>query len=288
MVSESDNPADYLQGDSRLQQLYPDRNPVDLAGLYLSQDLRTCLPEDPARCYVYSNFLASLDGRIAVSDPETGESGVPKATANQRDWRLLLELAAPADVLIMSGHYLADLSRDTAQALPPYSGQVSNDLVAFRKRLGLRSKPVIVFLSRTLDMPEAGLARLDGREMLVVTTEKARAQDMRRFQARGVEVVTLGEDRVDGSSLVAFLAQRGLRLVYSIAGPQVMHTLLAANVLQRIYLTTALRFLAGTDYATVSQGPLFNPPVDFRLQALYLDSQGPDGVEQLLQVYDRV
>ncbi|WP_260294003.1 dihydrofolate reductase family protein [Sedimenticola hydrogenitrophicus] len=289
MVSgDDDQSGSDSQGDPGLQQLYPDRNSAKLAGLYLSQDLRTCLPDDPARCYVYSNFLSSLDGRIAVTDPETGESGVPEATANQRDWRLLLELAAPADALIMNGRYLRDLSEGRAQSLPPYSGQIPNELVTFRERLGLPGKPVIVFLSRSLDIPTAALERLEEREIIIATTEKAHRRDIRQLEARDVDVVSLGQGGVDGGRLMTFLAKRELRLVYSIAGPEIMHVLLAADVLQRLYLTTALRILAGNHYATIVHGPGFRTPVDFRLSALYLDSQGPDGVEQLLQVYDRM
>ena len=276
------------QDEAGLQRLYPQRRHVNLTGLYLGEDLRSLIPKDNSQCYVYTNFLTSLDGRIAVTDPDSGQSGVPGQTANHRDWRLLLELAAPADALIMSGRYLRELSTGKAQSLPPYSGDVSGDLLEFRKQLGLPGKPVIVFLSRALDIPEGGLDKLKDREILIVTTEAAPKESIDRIQARGIEVISSGESTVDGRAMIASLARRGLRLIYSIAGPEVMHLLLAAGVLQRIYLTTVLRVLAGTEYATLIRGPELCPPGDFNLTALYLDSHGPDGVEQLLQVYDRV
>ncbi len=50
-----------------LLALYPEPERTALEGLYLSHDLRRCRRGgDP---FVYSNFIASLDGRIAVADP---------------------------------------------------------------------------------------------------------------------------------------------------------------------------------------------------------------------------
>ena len=83
------------------------------------------------------------------------------------------------------------------------------------------------------------------------------------------------------------LAKRDLKLIYSIAGPAVLHMLLAARVLRRRYLTTVLRVIGGEDYATMTHGARLKPPYDFRLAALYLDpAGGPGETEQLLQVFE--
>jgi hypothetical protein len=103
-------PTTDASGSSRsLLALYPEPERTALEGIYLSHDLRRCRRGvDP---FVYSNFIASLDGRIAVADPQGGEPEIPSATANPRDWRLLLELAAPADALIVSGRYVRKVGR---------------------------------------------------------------------------------------------------------------------------------------------------------------------------------
>ena len=85
--------------------------------------------------------------------------------------------------------------------------------------------------------------------------------------------------------MIAALAERDLRLLYSLAGPSVLHTLLAARVLRRLNMTTVLPVLGGEDYATIARGPHLDPAYDFRLAVLYLDPDGPDGVQQLLQVF---
>jgi len=93
---------------------------VALEGLYLQHALH--LPSASQQGpLVYSNFITSLDGRIAVEHPVTGQFGVPDTIANRRDWRLYQELAAQADILVTSARYLRDLSQGWAQDTLPLS-----------------------------------------------------------------------------------------------------------------------------------------------------------------------
>ena len=274
-----------MNDSGHLLELYPHTGTKPLSGLYLGQDLRSIL----ATCrdsLVYTNFVTSLDGRIALVDQQSGQSEVPEETANPRDWRLLLELAAPADAILMSGRYLRDLAAGHAQSLPPFSDKLPEDILDYRQRLGLSDKPALVFITRSLALPEQALEQLADRKILIATS--AKVPDKRAlFASKGIEVLEFDSQTVDGGELIAGLSQTGYRLIYSIAGPEVMHTLLAAGVLWRIYLTTVTRVLGGEEYATLARGPKLEPVRDFELSALYLDRYGPDGVEQLLQVYTR-
>ena len=268
-----------------LEVLYPAAGETGLEGLYLCEGLRSLVPVDGS--YLYTNFVTSLDGRIAIEQSDTGKLSVPGSTANARDWRLLLELAAPADALIVSGRYLRQLAAGEAQAWPPFSGEAPADLVAFRERQGLVRQPALVVVTRSLDVPVAALERLSDRRLIIATVTGADAQTAAILEGAGAEVLRLGDGDVDGARLVEALGERGLRLVYSIAGPAVLHMLISSRVLRRIYLTTVMRVLAGNSFATLARGALLEQPCDFRLAALYLDRHGPDGVEQLFQVYDR-
>jgi riboflavin biosynthesis pyrimidine reductase len=142
-------------------------------------------------------------------------------------------------------------------------------------------------VTRSLEVPLEALVRLADRRVILATSTDTPGPAAEDLRAAGVEVLRLGQETVDGGLLAEALAERGIGLVYSIAGPTVLHMLLRARMLQRIYLTTVLRILAGDAYATLASGELLDPPYDFRLAALYLDPHGPDGIEQLLQVYDR-
>jgi hypothetical protein len=106
-----------------LQALYPEPHHHALEGLYLSSELRRCVSSDSV--YIYSNFITSLDGRVAVANKTSGELSVPQDTANPRDWRLLLELAAPADAIIVSGRYVRQLDEGKAQSSPPFDFELA-------------------------------------------------------------------------------------------------------------------------------------------------------------------
>ncbi len=276
--------ADKSDTSRALCQLYPEPDEAQLEGLYLSNDLRRRIRDD--RTFVYSNFVTSLDGRIAVTDPATGKVDIPDATANPRDWRLLLELAAPADAVVVSGRYMRQLESGDAQADPPLEGDVPAELLVFRKNLALTAQPALVVVSNSLNLPDDLTTHLRVRPVYVATRRGADPVAVRKLTDAGVTVLQVGDDAVDGGELVGALKQHGLRLIYSIAGPHVMHTLLSAGVLDRLYLTTVLRVLSGRDYATFAKGAVLQPAADFSLSALYLDPEGPDGVQQMLQVFD--
>src|SRR5699024_875342 len=78
--------------EEHVLRLFPGpAGPAPLHGLYLDERLRP--PGMPGRPFVYASFIASLDGRISLPDPDTDIHKPPPAITNPRDWRLLQELA---------------------------------------------------------------------------------------------------------------------------------------------------------------------------------------------------
>jgi riboflavin biosynthesis pyrimidine reductase len=84
------------------------------------------------------------------------------------------------------------------------------------------------------------------------------------------------------------MTERGYRTVYSSAGPKVLHLLLAARVLDRLYLTHANRLLGGENYASIVEGTLLEPAAGFEIDRIYLDPAALDGLGQLFVSYNRV
>ena len=279
------NPSSNDSMQEGLHNLYPSGDKHDLKGLYLCSDLRQHIAD--GNSFVYSNFITSLDGRIAITPTVCDDLEIPRETANPRDWRLFLELAAPADALIVSGRYVRQLAEGSAQAAPPFESDTPEDLRDFRAQNHLPIKPALVILSNSLDLPVDMLAEYEDRRIIVATSDRASADSIKGLENEGIVVKRLGNSSVDGKLLIEALMQEGLKLIFSMAGPLVMHTLLAANVLDRLYMTTVLRILSGAEFATIARGDLLDPAYDFTLSALYLDTHGPDDVEQLLQVYDK-
>jgi riboflavin biosynthesis pyrimidine reductase len=236
---------------------------------------------------VYANFIASLDGRIAIPDPEKPGLAVPEAIANPRDWRLFQELAAQADIMITSGRYLREHAAGRAQEiLRTFDDPEFSDLKAWRITNGLRPQPDLAVISADLDFKIPDGLTADGRKVVVITGANADPRRVRALEAQVDRVMTAGEDWVDGRRLAKALHRLGYALIYSTAGPKVLHTLLSAGALNRLYLTHAHRMLGGQEFASVVDGPLLTPPADFDLKALYFDPHALEGHGQLLTVYE--
>jgi riboflavin biosynthesis pyrimidine reductase len=257
-----------------------------LAGLYLGQIPR---PGDGAvNPFVYSNFITSLDGRIAIAKEGRSTSQVPIPITNPRDWRLYQELAGQADILITSARYFRQSEIEEAQDRLPVSGHPDYvDIREWRSRHGLASQPDIAILSRSLAISVESLKPYQNRRIIVFTGRLAEAEHVIRLREQGVQVITAGEDRtVDGAALITLLAGMGYASIYAIAGPEVLHTLLQARVLNRLYLTTTHQLLAGEHFDTLTRGAGFDPALGMQLVSLYLDRYAPSGASQWFSVFE--
>ena len=269
---------------AELIRLYPDPGAtMPLHGLYLHSDLREFAVAGPL---VYTNFITSIDGRIALTKAN-GRHQVPRAIANSRDWRLFQELAALADILITSGHHIRDIAQGKSQAGLPVSLEPAyQDLLAFRRERGLSPQPAIAIVSASLDISLPSLPSPTQRDVLIITGARSDAQRQRALSEAGYRVIRVGDgERVDGAEVVAALAELNYQVMYSIGGPQLCHTLLASGQLHRLYVTSAHRLLGGTAFDTLVWGPAFATLPNLELRSLYLDPTGLDGASQSFAQY---
>jgi riboflavin biosynthesis pyrimidine reductase len=94
--------------------------------------------------------------------------------------------------------------------------------------------------------------------------------------------------RVDGPWLVAALSAEGFRTIDMVAGSELLNTLIAGKVLDRLYLTHACRVLGGVSFHTLLKGRTLEPPASFELKSLYYDAPRGGAMAQLFAVYDYV
>jgi len=254
-----------------LRRLLPEPGEQPLLGTYLQLDLhRQAAAGD---LLLYTNFIASLDGRISLPD-ESGNFAVPAAIANGRDWRLYQELAAQSEAMVVSGRYFRQLAAGKAQALLPVGVEPEYaDLAAWRRAQGLLPQPDAVVVSRSLDLPLSALQHFSDRRILIVTVATAPAERMNGLRAAGYELLLLGEQRVDGAQLRAELVRRQFRSVYLIAGSELHATMIAAKAVDRLFLTTRLTLLGGIDFHTLLSGAL-PAPTQMQLLSLCFDASG--------------
>jgi len=270
-------------------ELYPNsghRHP--LRNLYLGH--QGGIPDVDTEPFIYSNFISSLDGRIAVPGPGRHTHQVPPAIANARDWRLFQELAAQADLLITSARYFRQAADAETQAeLPVGLSDAFEDLRAWRLERGLTPQPDVAIFTASLDIPPKTLETYRDRRIFIVTGRKADSARLDRLTRHThVEAITCGDgDRVDAHSLRAQLGQRGYRRIYAIAGPAVFHTLVNGGALDRLYHTTAHCLLGGTEFDTFVWGEEFPTAAALPLRSMYLDTVSPPGCGQTLAIYGR-
>lgn len=256
-----------------------------LAGLYLGE----IDAARPAGTFVYTNFIASLDGRISQPQPPHGRRAVPPALANPRDWRLYAELAAQADVLLTTGAHLRAVAAGRHGHLLTLADPAHADILTWRRERNRPAQLPCAAVSSTLDIPADALRARHPGPLLVITGDAAPTGREQALRRAGIEVVRAGaESRVGGGAIVRALAQRGWRRIYCIGGPRLLHALLVDDVVDRVYLTLAQVMLGGERYDTLTRGARLQPPPGFDLRALYLDPHAPAAAGQLFACFDRV
>jgi len=274
--------------ENTVQQLYPPPvRELNLESLYLSHEIRE-FAESTGDLFVYANFVTSLDGRIAIAGPGDPGITIPKNVANPRDWRLFQELAAQADLVISSGRYLRDWAAGKAQEILQVDDPRFADLRLWRQQRGLHPHPDIAILSQHLEFPLPEVLTAEDRRVIVFTAGEPDPQRVKEIEARAGRVFIVGDGVVDGRRMIEQLQSMGYRTVYSAAGPKILHTLLAANVLDRLYLTITNRLLGGLNFATIVDGPLITPSPSMEIGTIYLDSHPRDSLSQLFISYNRI
>lgn len=262
---------------------------VPLRGLYLHQPFGPSARR--SKPFVYANFIASLDGRISLPDPDTKKHNVPRAIANERDWRLFQELAAGADALVTTGRYVRALSHEVSGRSFPVSHKPEcQDLLRWRRERGLAPQPAVVIVTASLELPSLSGLVASGRTVFVATGNAADPDKIARVEAQGVHVLRAGAGtRVEGGRLIEALARAAQSSIAMIGGGEVLDALLVDDALDRLYLTIACRMLGGLSFDTMLTGPVLARAARFKLTALHYDAEGAEGsaVEQLFAILER-
>lgn len=235
----------------RLQPL--PHNEIKLHGLYLNHQLHQI--GSTSEPFVYANFLSSIDGRIAVTDPATGLSSTPRCLTSIEDFRLFQELQAQADCMITHGGYMRSLaSGRLGNILQVGLRKNAHDLASWRLYHGLTPQPDLVIASSSLDFTIPASLANHQQKVIIATDTNADPKRIQYWQQRGYEVMIAGNKMVDGGQLTKLLAHLGYQTLYLIAGPQMLATMIHNQKLQRLYLTVNHQLLGGETFHTLIPG----------------------------------
>lgn len=207
-----------------MRRLLPTGLPVDLADAYAGLD--------PPDHWVAIGMVGSLDGAVAVE----GTSGGLGSDGDRAAFRALRALADV--VLVGLGTARAEGYRPTWQARH----------VAARAARGQGPLPRLALVTGSGRVPPDLRALGDpARPPLVVTTAHGAAEAGPRVGDRAEVVVVEGtaEGRVDPVAVVAALRDRSLGRVVVEGGPTLNHAMLAAGVVDELWVTIAPTLVGG-------------------------------------------
>lgn len=190
---------------------------------------------------VYANFVASVDGIVAV--PEKPRSSALISGGDPADRFLVALLRASADaVVIGAGTFRAHGGPWTAQnAYPAAAGHFAE----LRRRTGMDPVPTLVVVS--------GSGRLEGPESklrgAVVATSGHTAESRNVLASGAAEIWPVGEaDTLDPASVVAALSERGYGRILTEGGPTLMGQLLRAGAVDELFLTISPVMAGGGEH----------------------------------------
>lgn len=186
------------------------------------------------RATVYANFVASIDGIVAVPGPV--ESGRLLSGGEEADRFVMGLLRGLADAVVVGAGTFRRADGDLwyPEAICPEDGA---HLVSLRRQLGLREHPVFVVVSGSgvIDPTQAAL-----RDSLVMTTPQGEAR-LRGLLPKGSTVVVMGQAPLAAQSILEFLRRAGLSRILVEGGPTLLGHFLAANLVDELFLTTTPR-----------------------------------------------
>lgn len=175
----------------------------------------------PERPYLYTNFAVTVDGRAAIG-------GGSSAIGSDTDTALFMELRTVADaIMVGAGTLRAERYRRLIRR-PERRER--------REAAGLAADPLAIVVSNRLDVPwDAELFTCGEGSVLVLTASADEAPET----ATPVEVARFPEGVDLGSALGRLRREAGIRSVLCEGGPTLHGDLLAADLVDELFVTRA-------------------------------------------------
>lgn len=210
-------------------------------------------PEPPPdRPYTVLNFVSTLDGRTTLGD--TGARFIGSAV----DHRVMQRLRTVADGLL---HGAGTVRLDN---FPP---RVPPGLIHERLARGLTEQPLGAVVTRSGNL-SPDLKYFSLRPPVVFTTTARQAAVAEKLGAKAT-VYGVGDGSVDLAAVLKILRTRcEIRVLLCEGGPKLTHGLIAAGLVDELFLTLAPKISGDTEAPGLVAGTRFKPPEVPRLTLL--------------------
>jgi riboflavin biosynthesis pyrimidine reductase len=183
---------------------------------------------------LYANFVASLDGVVAV--PGETQSNRMISAHSEADRFVMGLLRACADAVLVGAGTMLGSPRTlwTAEHAYPAAAPLYGELRRSRSR---PPRPTLAVLSGSGSLDPRHPALEEGA--LVLTSERGAAR-LRGRLPRAATILPIGaEAPIDPAAAVEVLRRRGHDLILSEGGPTAFGALLAAGLVDELFLTTS-------------------------------------------------
>lgn len=201
---------------------------VRLAELYSYPPRSSTDPGDGAP-FVRANMVSSIDGAVTVD----GRSGGLGGPGDKAVFRVLRGLA---DVVLVGA----------GTATTEGYGQPAPDdaLAALRRSLGQAPAPALALVSRSLSIPP-DFEPVSHENTVVLTCSSAPADRRRALLDAGATLVDCGDDTVSTAAILEHCGVRGWSRVLCEGGPSLLGSLVAADAVDELCLTTSPHLVGG-------------------------------------------
>jgi riboflavin biosynthesis pyrimidine reductase len=222
-----------------------------LAPAELLATLRARERAHPDRPFTFLNVVASVDGRATLGGTSAG-------LGDEADLEMLLELRTLADAVLIGTGTLRAEGYDRLVRAP--------ERRARRRASGAAEDPVAVLITASGDLPwDAGLFAAAGQPVLVYVAPGS-VPAVPPGVAAAVEVEVL--DPLTLAAAFADLRARGVRALLCEAGPTLNQSLLAAGLVDELFLTVAPLLVADDAAPPIVSGAPLQPPAGLALRSV--------------------
>lgn len=196
------------------------------------------------RPHVTVNVAMSADGKIDTVERKgaTISSAADKARVDR--------LRAESDAILVGGRTLLDED----PKLTVKSAQLRQE----RKTRGLEENPIKIGVVSVADLhPEGNFLKAGPARRLIYTTKRTPNAQIIRLKNAGVQVVVLGEERIDLRSVMRDLHEQGIQHLMVEGGGTLLAELFRMGLVDEIYAYVAARIFGGASSPTLADGPGF-------------------------------
>jgi riboflavin biosynthesis pyrimidine reductase len=197
--------------------------PAELAESY-GGDLAMATPR------LYANFVASVDGVVALRSGVNSGSIISGRSEADRFVMGLLRACAEAVLLAAGTFRMTPGHLWHAEHVYPKAAPLFAEM---RSALGLSPRPLLVLISASGDLDTAHPALR--HETLIVTTPAGAS----KLRGANVRLSVVEENPISAASIAGILRKEGLRRVLTEGGPSLFGQLLAAGLIDELFLTTS-------------------------------------------------